>query len=128
MAVGAELVNPGIAVSVRDEQVPVGRQGHVGGGVEGRARTQDGLVVGAVVAGVGHAVGGRQGHQQLSLRRELVHPVPVVIHAENDVIGADEDHVRPHEDPFPPGAQIAAIPVKDDHRILGAAESVDPVL
>ena len=98
------------------------------GVLKGGPRTQDGLDVGAIVAGVGHAVGGRQGHQQLSLRRELVHPVSVVVHAVNGVIGADEDHVRPHEEPLPPGAQIAAIPVEDDHRILGAAESVDLIL
>src|SRR6266487_2312287 len=74
-------------------------------------------------------IGAAQGHQELAIQRELLHRVYAIIHAVHHIVRTNMDAMRPGaEHALTPGAQEAALTVKDDHRVLATIEDVDIVL
>ncbi len=105
-ALGREVMDSGVAVTVRDIDIAEEPEGDVGRVVKRRTGALNGAVIGAGRSGVRGLAARSQGPEQLSRGREEPDGVVEVIGAVDRIIGADEESVRPNEQPFsPPGGQ-----------------------
>ena len=143
-AVGAELVGARVAVAVRDEDVAVVGDAHVGGLVERPGaladavddrdaaardvRVVDGLPDFLRVAGVGRLVVLAEAHLVTEVLVPLRHEVRHRVDEVDVVVGRDADAVRAAEDLAAPVVDQLALLVEDHVRVLGAGEDVDVVL
>ena len=116
LAVGRVLVHAGIAVSVRNIDLPLGGQRRVGAAMKRlAAHERRGLPRNA------------DREQHLAVGRALSHRMVAVVGAVELIVSVNMQSVRAVEQAFAPARDEIAVTVEHDHRMGAAVEYVDAV-
>ncbi len=127
--VGGEMMDAGIAITVRNIQVAVGGNCNAGRAVERGTAVGNALApLLFVVSGIGRHTGCPKDHQLFSIGGELADGVITIIYGVHRSIWSEPDAVGSRsKDPLPPSGHESPILFIYDHPGIAARDEVDAV-
>ena len=126
LAVGGEVVNPGIAVAIGGIEGSVRGESDVGDPVERAGGAHDGGFV-EFVTGVGRRAAA-DFSEVGAIESVFVDAVVLIIDEVEFIVGGHVTAMRADELAFTPGVEEFAVLVEDDDGMFATAENIDPVV
>src|SRR6516225_4473340 len=121
------MMDPRVTVAIGDEEVAVWADGEIRRIAERPAGSLNRAVIHSDHTGIRGLAARAERHLQRSVRREGANAVIEIVGAVDGVVGANEDAVRPFEEPLAPGGKERAFAIEDHHRRRAAREKEDAI-